>query len=212
MSQCCWAPSQLGDGISHTVLAVVWSFLVTSRKWEIPWEEGLYIWVMSGHFAAGGENVFASVHTCRNSVWTYLQAFLEERDNLLSWRFQPQSKQPIQKYTLSETNIAPGWNTFFVPFQVRRIFNGFGLLVSGRVNRQRLSEVMKPTCQVWFSSQTAAIFGQQEGISSLSKCSINFAVIHLSHDKKKSGWSMFGGFLHGFHPYTVKLCIGFLNF
>ena len=152
----------------------------------------------------------------RNSVWTYFRHFwkAETTPVIMKIPTQPQSKQPIQKYTLSETNIAPGWNTFFVPFRVRRIFKGFGLLVSGMVNRQRLSEVMKPTatCQVWFSSQTAAIFGEQEGISSLSKCSMNFAVIHLSHDKKKSGWSIFGGFLHGFHPYTVKLCIGFLNF
>lgn len=74
-------PSQLGDGISHTLWAVVWWLLVPSREWEIPWEEGLYIWVMSGHFAAGGENVFASIRTCRNSVWTYFRHFWKGNSN-----------------------------------------------------------------------------------------------------------------------------------
>ena len=115
---------------------------------------------------------------------------------------------PIKATHLEIYPLQPIYPLIF-PFRVRPIFNGFGLLVSGRVNSQRWSQ---PLCQVWFSSQTAAIFGQQEGISSLSKCSINFAVIHLSHDKKKSSWSIFGGCLHGFHPYTVKLCIGFRNF
>ena len=103
-----------------------------------------------------------------------------------------------------------GWNTIVLSWGPA---NFQGRTVSFRERKWAALKKLRsqPLCKM-SSPHNRCDFWSRGGISSLSKFSISFAVIHSSHDKKTSSWSIFGGCLHGFHPYTVKLCIGFLNF